>query len=100
MKIKLTQEILASLPKLYATEDVPLADKVAVCKFFDPCGSYTLYAVEYDGRDTFFGWVDGCPEPELGYFSLSEMESVRGPLGIGIERDLHFKPAKLAEVMK
>ncbi len=37
----------------------------------------------------FFGLVDGF-ERELGYFSLSELESVHGPYGVGIERDLYF----------
>jgi hypothetical protein len=28
--------------------------------------------------------------PELGYVSLAELASVRGKLGLPIERDLHF----------
>ena len=36
---------------------------------------------------------------EFGYFTLRELESVRGPLGLPIERDLHFKPRPLKEVM-
>jgi hypothetical protein len=42
--------------------------------------------------DILFGLCDlgmGCPE--LGYVSLSELRSVRGRLGLGIERDLYFK---------
>lgn len=31
----------------------------------------------------------GCPE--LGYAMLSEIEDVRGKLGLPVERDLHFK---------
>ena len=30
--------------------------------------------------------------PELGWISLSELQDYKGPLGIGIERDLYFKP--------
>lgn len=39
-----------------------------------------------------FGLCDlgmGCPE--LGYAMLSEIEDVRGKLGLPVERDLHFK---------
>ena len=36
----------------------------------------------------FFGLVDGL-EAELGYFWLSELTGVRGPLGLPIERDLY-----------
>lgn len=43
------------------------------------------------------GLVDGFFE-ELGYFTLSELESVQGPFGLGIERDKHFKPKPLSEV--
>lgn len=42
--------------------------------------------------DTLFGLADlgyGCPE--LGYFSLNEIASVRLPFGLSIERDLYFE---------
>jgi hypothetical protein len=32
-------------------------------------------------------YVVGLAEDELGYVSLTEMESIEGPLGIGIEKD-------------
>lgn len=37
----------------------------------------------------FFGYVIGL-EAELGYFSLSELEQIRGALGLPVERDLYF----------
>jgi hypothetical protein len=69
-------------------------DHVPVVKLFNPCGAATWIITEMmpDG-DTLFGLADlgfGCPE--LGYVSLAEIESVKGPLGIGIERDLYFAP--------
>ena len=53
----------------------------------------TLLATELDeDNDTLFGLADlGFGYPELGAFSLSEMASVRLPLGLGIERDLWFE---------
>jgi hypothetical protein len=51
---------------------------------------------EFDGEDTFFGLVESLDE-ELGYFSLSELQEYRGRLGIGIARDLHFKPTPLSQ---
>ena len=94
----LTQEIRKSIPKIGEQEH--LGEKAVIhVKFFDPCGSWTWYATEYDGEDTFFGLVHGF-EKELGYFSLSELESVRGALGLGIERDLYFgKDKTIAEFM-
>ena len=47
----------------------------------------------------FFGYVLGL-ETEWGYFVLSELESVRGPGGLNIERDLHFDPRPFSEVIK
>jgi len=37
---------------------------------------------------------------ELGYFSLKELEEIRGPLGLPIERDLDFEPKTLSELME
>ena len=31
---------------------------------------------------------------ELGSVRISELESIRGPFGLGIERDLHWSPKK------
>jgi hypothetical protein len=70
-----------------------------VVKFFDPTGSWTWYATEFDGKDTFFGLVDGF-ELEWGSFSLSELKSVKGPLGLGIERDRYFVMPKLKDVSR
>ena len=43
--------------------------------------------------DTLFGLSDlGFGTPELGYSSLAEIASVRLRFGLGIERDLYFKP--------
>lgn len=44
---------------------------------------------EFDGEGILFGLVSGF-EVELGYFSLSESEAVRGPLGLPVERDKHI----------
>jgi len=42
--------------------------------------------------------VDGF-EKEIGYFRLSELKSVKGALGLPIERDMYFKPKTLRELM-
>ena len=90
----LTKAIAKSLPKLGATEGTDAEVKV---KFFTPWTTFTWFASEFDGRDTFFGLVEGH-ERELGYFSLSELEAIRGPWGLKVERDLYFGNHKLSEV--
>ncbi|HBG27922.1 MAG: hypothetical protein A2Y10_16505 [Planctomycetes bacterium GWF2_41_51] len=92
----LTKEIRKKLPPLYAQEDKG-GKTVVHAKFFTPDSNWTWYATEFDGEDTFFGLVEGF-EKELGYFSLKELESVRGSLGLPIERDLYFKPKTLEEI--
>lgn len=91
----MTEELKRVIPPLRTTECQP--DPVVVAKFFDPCGSWTWYVLEGEPDDEdfmFFGLVHGF-EVELGYFTLSELQSVRGPLGIGLERDIHFQPTPL-----
>ena len=77
---------------------------MVIVKFFTPDSNWTWYTVsaskdEESGDVQFFGLVDGL-EAELGYFWLSELESVKGPLGLPIERDLYWQPKPLSEVMK
>jgi len=92
----LTKEIRGKLPPL-GGQDSKGGQAVAHVKFFTPDSSWTWYATEFDGEDLFFGLVEG-QEKELGYFSLSELEGVRGPMGLAIERDLHWTPKTLAEI--
>lgn len=86
------------------------SDPIVICKFFDPCGSWTWYATEFDGDDTFFGYVVGF-EKEWGYFSLSELESVTKTIQfvmnthdnsfkavLPIERDLYFRECHFSEI--
>ena len=84
----LTKEIEEQFKKIGSQENIK--DPQIVVKCFDPTGSWTWYATEYDqDTKTFFGLVDGY-EKELGYFSLEELESVKGAFGLGIERDRYF----------
>ena len=74
-------------------------ETLAQVKFFTPDSSWTWYASEFDGEDTFFGLVSGF-EVELGYFSLRKLQEVKGPLGLQIERDIHFEPQILGKLIE
>jgi len=67
-----------------------------VVKLFTPDAQCTWLLTELDPDDGLaFGLCDlGMGEPELGYVSLVELQSVRGKLGLPIERDLHFEANK------
>ena len=107
----------AKLPPLYSQEKLGLA-ALAQVKFFTPTSNWTWYASEASALlkdDTyaplhekaqndpdvvdviFFGLVAGF-EVELGFFSLAELADVHGPLGLPIERDIHFEPKSLKEL--
>ena len=97
----LTEEIKKNLPKLYATENIPLKDKEIICKFFNPCGAgkWDVIEAEQEDDDTiFFGLVD-LHEQEWGYFSLNELEALKLPFGLTIERDIHFSKSKVEKFL-
>jgi len=93
----LTKEIIKDLPPLYSQENEK--DPMVITKFFYPDFNWTWYAIEFDGKDLFYGFVVG-DFPGLGYFTLSELLTNRGKLGLPIERDLYFTPRRLSEVME
>ena len=86
----LTKANLAALPAHYANEGKPAEEIAVPVKFFTPDSNWTWYATEFDPAEgRFYGLVCGH-ETEFGYFTLSELENARGPLGLKIERDLHW----------
>jgi hypothetical protein len=73
-------------------------DAVPVVKLFTPDADCTwiLTELDPDDPDVAFGLCDlGMGFPELGSVYLPEIMSVRGPLGLPVERDLHFRTDKL-----
>lgn len=73
------------------------ADFLPVVKLFTPDANCTwlLTEIDPDDCDIAFGLCDlgmGCPE--LGSVSIRELESVRGRLGLPVERDVHFSATK------
>ncbi len=96
----LTEELRQSLPPLYSQEADP--DPVVHAKFFTPDSNWTWFVTEgqAEGDDfRFFGFVRGQAE-EWGYFLLSELEAARGPLGLPVERDLHWQPGRFTDVVE
>ena len=68
-------------------------DFVPIVKLFTPDANCTWLLTELDPEDpdVAFGLCDlGLGFPELGVVHFSELESVRGPMGLPVERDLYF----------
>ena len=101
----LTQEIRQTLPALYA-QDGKGGKAVVHLRLFTPDSGFTWHITEGspikddDGNEVdfhFFALVEGQFK-EFGYVSLAELESVKGPMGLPIERDLHWNPRTLEEI--
>ena len=73
----LTQEIRNQLPPISSQDQEK--DPTVIVKFFCPWNHWSWYAYEFDEEDIFFGYVKGDFD-EYGTFSLSELESVKGPM--------------------
>ena len=83
----------------HVARDGDTEDFAPVVKLFCLWGTGTWLLTELDPEDAdiAFGLCD-LGHPELGSVRLSELAAVRGPGGLGIERDLHFRAkATLAE---
>ncbi len=66
------------------------ADHIPVVKFYNPLGAGVWLATELDeDGDIMFGLAD-IGYPELGSWCFSELEAIRLPFGMGIERDVLF----------
>ena len=74
-----------------------------VVKYFYPYGSGTWLVTEGEKKENgdyeFFGWVDLGYGYEAGYFTLSQLESIKNRFGLGVERDLHAS-GTVAELIK
>ena len=117
----LTKELIRKIPGPRAQENV--ADPMAYCKFFSCGNGWTWWVTEAwqvvvdaatgdfieeralkeplkPGEKVediiFMGKVAGI-ETELGTFSLNELQSVRGIMGLGVERDIHWQPKLLSQ---
>lgn len=95
----MTAELKKRFAKVGSQEHVK--DPVIIAKFFNPTGAGTWWATEYDPENKMiFGYASifGDWNDEWGYSSLEELESYKGPLGIGIERDLYWTEKRVSQI--
>ena len=88
----LTKALEKKLPPLRS------ASNKAYVKWFTPWTHWTWYVMEYDPETSdCFGYVEGL-EKEMGYFNMKEIEEIKGPFGLKVERDLLFEATEIEEV--
>ena len=109
----LTKAIERRLPPLYSQENK--VDPMVHAKFFAPDSGWTWFVTEGSEEPNaplvgtvkkfrcdvrFFGFVISN-EKEWGYFMLSGLMAYHSSrFGLGIERDMYFKPGRFSEVMQ
>jgi hypothetical protein len=78
-----------------------------LAKCFTPDGTRAWYITEGSARRNpdgvavnylLFGLIEGQPR-KLDYFWLSELETIRGPTGLPVERDSYWQPKTLEEIV-
>ena len=95
----LTKELLKKLPPIghsIETKEEPQA----IVKWFTPDSNWTWYVAEYDPENGMcWGLVDGF-EKEFGFFTIDEIQKLKGPLKLPIERDMWFEKCNLNSLVK
>lgn len=95
----LPDELKSRLPPLLSQEAAD--EPVVYAHYFLPGTNWNWYPIEgepEDGDFRFFGFVFGIAD-DFGYFLLSKLQSVRGPHGETVQRDLDFAEGKLTDVV-
>ena len=105
MWAKPSKKQLNDTPRLYETENVPLADKKVTMHFF--VGGCDWYIVEFDGEDIMFGFAilnADYQNAEWGYISLAELRGLQvGPFEVDCDKHWEIRPVnrvdKIMEAM-
>ena len=78
-------------------------DAEVIVKYFNPCGAGTWLITEANklenGDFEMFGYCSLGYEWEWGYVLLSQLQEIKLPFGLGIERDLHCEGCKVKDLI-
>ena len=97
MKI-ITKKIEEAFKKQGYTGNMSTKDIKIIMKLFNPCGAETWYLYEKEDDDIYWCFANlGNPVfAECGTVSMNELMALKGPFGLGIERDMHFEPFSMS----
>ena len=73
-------------------------EQKVVAKYFAPAGSWKWFLMNKHKDDDYCWGIVKGNAIEMGSFSIKELENIKLPLGMKIERDLYFEPMKASEV--
>lgn len=95
----MTKELETTLKKYpIGSQDGKGEDADVIVKYFNPCGAGTWLITEGEKQENgdwlLFGYCH-IFEWEWGYVMLSELENVKLPFGLSIERELYVTEKKV-----
>ena len=95
----MTKTLEAKIPEMGQFENDE--NPTIIAHYFNPIGQGDWYVIEGEKDETnnwmFYGLVD-LHFREYGYFSLKELENIKLPYGMGIERELYWNPITIKEL--
>lgn len=89
-----TKPVMTAIEKtpIYSQDGKGMNAKV-IARFF--LQSHTWYVLEGSTTGELYGLVDTGYGFEYGYFTIEQLERVKGRWGLTVERDLAVKPLKM-----
>ena len=100
----LTKAIEKALKPL--DDDKEYSRAKAVAHFFTAWINFDWYPVagRHEGKGdnadfVFYGFVRGFEDEEWGFFSLRDLESIKGPGCLKVERELRFPPTPISKII-
>lgn len=90
-------DLMRSLPGFNQSNK---SDPIVHARFFLPNGGLTWWVIEGQIEGTnysFYGVVDAA-EIKLDYFTLDDLEKLRGPSRSEVTRDNDFKPTLISQI--
>jgi hypothetical protein len=89
----ITKELHEAFKKQGDTSEKQAKDIPVICKLFNPVGPGTWWVYEHVEGDVYMAYalLDEPMFAELGTISINEMQALKLPFGLGIERDIHFE---------
>ena len=94
----MTKEIKEKAQKQF--DDGSDMEQMVVAKYFDAMGDWKWFLMNMDkDEDYCWGIVKGFAV-EMGSFSMKELQDIKLPFGLGIERDVLFSSTPASELWK
>ena len=92
----LTVALKKKFARTGAQQDIE--DPVIIAKYFMCYTNWTFYVTEFDPSTKVLTGIFQWLETEWGTLGLHHLKSLRGPLGVKVERDKFFKSLRMSEL--